>query len=329
MTVKQQVLSILEMEKGRVISGSELAERMHVSRNAVWKAVKALEAEGYEISASSGKGYCYLENNDFLSAQRICAYLPQKLQNLQIKTKKLVTSTNVILKSEAENGRFETDILLAEEQSAGKGRRGRSFYSPPQSGLYMSFLLRPQIPAESAVYITTAAAVAVAEAIEHVTGKKTEIKWVNDIFCEQKKVCGILTEASLDFETGMVAYAVLGIGINIGLPKNGFPKELQNIASSVMDGYSYDSGLRNRLAAEVIKRFYEYYENLTKKQFLHAYRERSFLIGKEITYLLGETQKCATVLDIDEEAHLVVRFLDGTVEALSSGEVSNVRRKTV
>lgn len=230
-----------------------------------------------------------------------------------------VTSTNTLLKEQAAAGAPHGTVIIAKHQTAGRGRLGRSFYSPKDTGLYMSVLLRPLIKMEEALFLTTATAVAVSDAIEKVTGERTAIKWVNDIFCHGKKVCGILTEAVPNLETEKLEYAVIGIGVNLLPPPQGFPEELQSIAASVLPKQTNDN-IQEGLATEILKQMDCHLEHLQEKSFLTEYRKRCFLIGKEVTVL--PENETALVLGIDDKAGLVVRQKDGTQRTLRTGEVS-------
>lgn len=319
MTVKERVLTLLEKNKDISLSGESMARVLSVSRNAVWKSIEALRSEGYTIEAGRNKGYRLISDGGNFSAAGISALLGEEAKRFDITIEETVTSTNTVLKAMAEQGEKEGKILIAREQTAGKGRLGRSFYSPKNSGLYISILLRPRFSARDALYITTAAAAAVSEAIDLVAGVKTEIKWVNDIYYKGKKLCGILTEASIDFESGGLHYAVLGIGINV--TEMTFPDELSDIAVSL----GADKALFAKLSAEIIKRFFGYYDNIGELRFLPEYRRRSFLIGKRITFTDNEGEKTAGVLDVDEKVRLVVREDNGNIIKLSSGEVNLVK----
>ena len=319
MTVKERVLTLLEKNKDISLSGESMARVLSVSRNAVWKSIEALRSEGYTIEAGRNKGYRLISDGGNFSAAGISALLGEEAKRFDITIEETVTSTNTVLKAMAEQGEKEGKILIAREQTAGKGRLGRSFYSPKNSGLYISFLLRPRFSARDALYITTSAAAAVSEAIDLVAGVKTEIKWVNDIYYKGKKLCGILTEASIDFESGGLHYAVLGIGINV--TEMTFPDELSDIAVSL----GADKALFAKLSAEIIKRFFGYYDNIGELRFLPEYRRRSFLIGKRITFTDNEGEKTAEVLDVDEKVRLVVREDNGNIIKLSSGEVNLVK----
>lgn len=318
-SVKDIVLDVLEHHRGEYISGGELAKTLEVSRNAVWKAIKSLEKEGYAIDAVKNKGYRLAENNDILSEQSIQKYLNKYQDVFQIEVFKSINSTNEVLKERAFGGEAEGTVLISEEQTNGKGQLGRKFYSPMGTGIYMSILLRPKMNMENALFITTSAAVAVAQAIEWVSHRKAEIKWVNDIYCNGKKVCGILTEAAFNIETSGLDYVVLGIGMNVKEPEHGFPEELADIADSIFP--ESDTDIRSQLVAEVLMRFWKYYENLEKKEFVEEYKSRSCLIGKPIIIESKEEKKEVMVMSINDQCHLIVKMADGSEEELCAGTV--------
>lgn len=318
MTVKEHILKLLENNRGKYYSGQDIAEEINVSRAAVWKAVKQLQADGYRIDAVSNKGYCMSDDNDIISADSIKKYLTVPINNIEVY--KTVTSTNDLAKQYALDLKPEGTVIVAREQTAGRGRKGRSFYSPMSTGVYISVLLRPELTAEKTLYITTAAAVAVAKAIEKISGKEAKIKWVNDIFVDGKKVCGILTEGAIDFETGKMQYAVLGIGVNIKKPENDFPSEIQNIAGSVFD--TTDKEVSSIIVAEILNNFMNYYKNLASKPFYEEYKKRMFLIGKHLTVYSGKDSYPAVAIDLDEELSLIVKDENGNIKKLNTGEVS-------
>lgn len=324
MSVKDNVLKVLIDNKGEHFSGEELAERLNVSRNAVWKAVKILREEGYKINGINNKGYCMTEDSDILSKETICKYIHSDIvDKLDIEVYKSIDSTNTRLKNMALEGEREWKILVSEEQTNGRGRMNRNFYSPSGTGIYMSILLRPDTNSKESLFITTMAAVAVADAIEKVMGINTGIKWVNDIYCSGKKVCGILTEAAMDLETGKLDYAVLGIGINIRMPQGGFPEEIRNTVTALCEeNKEYIEDLRCKIVANVINNISGLYENLEEHSFMKMYREKSVLIGKEVYILGDESREMMMVEDVDDNAYLVVRHKDGKIDKLFSGEVS-------
>ncbi|WP_428244852.1 biotin--[acetyl-CoA-carboxylase] ligase [Eubacterium sp. Marseille-QA0814] len=320
MSVKDEVLKELENNKGDYISGGQLADNLGVSRNSVWKAIKALEKSGYEINAIPNKGYCLAEKNDILSSYSIKQHL--KNPHLDISVFSSVTSTNTILKEMAEQGAKEGTVIIAEEQTAGRGRTGKQFYSPKGTGIYISILLRPDIPAEESLFLTTSAAVATARAIEDVSDKRALIKWVNDIYLEDKKACGILTEGAFNVETGKLDYAIVGIGINVCIPDGGFPDNIKDIATAIFDKQTDSINKRSILIANLLDYFMEYYKDFKSKSYVKEYIERSMIIGKTITVIEGSKTSVAKAIDIDKNCRLKVQFEDGTTKWLSSGEVS-------
>lgn len=313
MALKDDILS--ELMVNRFISGEELAEKYYVSRNSVWKAVKQLRDEGYEIEAVTNKGYCLKGDINKINAGSIRKKLKSEW-SFEILPE--TDSTNNYAKELAITGKRNKTVVITEKQSGGKGRLGRPFYSPEGNGLYMSVLFRPEINVDSAPLITSFTAVAVAEAVEKLSGQDVNIKWVNDVYMNGKKICGILTEAGFDFEGGTVDYAVIGIGINV--LGTDFPDELINIATSI----EKETGLkisRNDLAAEVLNNLENMSNGIKDKKYLDIYRKKSNVIGKRIKVTYGSQVFYAEALDINENAALIVKT-DNGIKILNSGEVS-------
>ncbi len=227
----------------------------------------------------------------------------------------VIDSTNRALKERAAEGAPEGTVLLADRQTAGRGRMGRSFYSPAGSGLYFSVLLRPRVA--DPLKITVAAGVAVAEAVQKVLGIDLKIKWVNDLYLANRKVCGILAEGAAA-ESGL-AWCVLGIGLNVYQPQEGFG-ELNEIAGALLDA-APQTELRAELAAEILNCFFAYYHDLTDPAILTEYRRRSYLQGKTVTAHRGDEVFRGKVIGIGEDAELLLQREDGETVALSSGEV--------
>ncbi|NLL00970.1 MAG: biotin--[acetyl-CoA-carboxylase] ligase [Clostridiales bacterium] len=320
MDLKQEILKILENNRGNSVNGARIAEMLNVSRSAIWKNIKQLQKEGHHINAAPNRGYCLETSNDILTAESISPYLQDKARNFHLDVRKSVTSTNTLAKEMASEGCPEGTVVIATEQTEGRGRMGRSFYSPDSTGLYLSLILRPKLDINDSLLITTSAAVAVAQAIEKLTSQDVQIKWVNDIFMNGKKVCGILTEASLNVENGGLEYAVVGIGINV-TTKN-FPKDIEEIAGSIFSEKPDNQPITSILAAELLNNLSYAMDNLTDHSYLSEYKKRSFLIGKDIYVLKGKDTLSARAIDIDYRARLVVEYPDKSIEALSSGEVS-------
>ena len=253
---------------------------------------------------------------------RIRSLLNNYAKDIDIEIVKEIDSTNDELKRQAINGQGEIKLLIAESQTKGKGTKGRSFFSPAGSGCYISFLLRPSYSAEECSLLTTAAATATAVSIEMVTGKKTQIKWVNDIYMERKKVAGILTEASFKKDGSGLEYVIIGIGVNINPPEGGFPAEIENIATSIST--EEPLYIKNALIAQIangVVFFYKYLQN-QPRLFMKAYKERLFFLGEEITVTQGNETYKATAIDIDSMCHLIVKTADGEEKTLQSGEIS-------
>lgn len=240
-------------------------------------------------------------------------------KKVNLKILETVDSTNSYLKIHAENF-SHGDVVIAKTQTNGKGRFARKFYSPENTGIYMSILLKPTLPPEFAVQITAAAAVAVSDAIEILSGKKTEIKWVNDVLINGKKVCGILTESSLNPKTAELDRVIVGIGVNVYEAINGFDDEIKEIATAVFENRMRDN--LNHLTAEIINRFSYYSETLEYKTFYKKYKERSCVTGKKIHVVSNGNITPATAKDIDDNCRLLVEYENGKQEFLNSGEIS-------
>ena len=317
---RDDVLALLQKREGDYLSGEELARGLSLSRTAVWKAIGQLRAEGYPIESVTRRGYRLLPGGDVLSAEGIQKHLRHR--ELRLEVYRSVDSTNTQLKLRAERGEPAGLVLLAQEQTAGRGRMGRSFYSPEGGGLYMSVLYRPSSPAADAVRITACAAVAVAGTIEELSGRPAQIKWVNDVLVDGKKVCGILTEAALDCESGLFRHLIVGIGVNTAVPDGDYPETLRGVAGSAFASAPLPQ-LRCRLAAGILDRLTDYMEDPGSERCFEAYRARSVVLGRRVTLLSpGRESVEAEVLGLERDYSLRVRLDDGTERFVSSGEVS-------
>ena len=338
MSTKQKILERLASNLNQSVSGQELASELSISRTAVWKAIQALQQSGHQIIANTNQGYMLCSACDVLSAEGIrnelatigehgldiqdtenpLTDLHTALPTIDLQIFDTVSSTNDLVKELAVEGKNEGLVVIASSQTKGRGRRGRSFFSPDQSGIYMSILLRPQdvLPGD-ALKITSMAAVAAALAIEDICDKTADIKWVNDILIDGKKVAGILTEASLSMENGRFEYVVLGMGVNIYPPDNGFPADILDIATSVLLEPQF--GCKNKLVANFLAYFFNFYQHGIDYQ--NLYRSKSLVIGKDIWVIKGDERLAARAIDLDGD-QLVVEYLDHTIETLTSGEIS-------
>ena len=264
----------------------------------------------------AGDSVVYSKANE----DEIRKHLSSYAKDIDIEIVKEIGSTNDELKHQAINGQDEIKLLIAESQTKGKGTKGRYFFSPADTGCYMSFLLRPGFSAEDCTLLTTAAAAATAGAIETVTGQKAQIKWVNDIYFDKKKVAGILTEAAFKKDGSGLKYAIVGIGVNINPPNGGFPSDIENIATSITTDESLY--IKNSLIAQIANGFVYFYKYLDKKLFLPEYKKRLFFLGEEIAVTQGDETYQATAVDIDSMCHLIVRTANGEERTLHSGEIS-------
>ena len=276
MTTKERILALLEENRGTPLSGEVLAEELGVSRTAVWKAIKDLQKAGHAIAAAQNRGYTLDTDSEVLSEQGVRLFLRNKSLNLVVAQE--LESTNLTAKQMAAAGAPHGTLVVADSQTAGRGRRGRSFASPPGTGLYLSMVLRSALPMQSAVLVTSAAAVAVCRAVERAAGKRLDIKWVNDLFYRGKKCCGILTEAAADVETGGVDYLVVGIGLNLLPPEGGWPEELSEIAASIFTPGEHVG--RCRIAAAIADELLALCTALPDTSFMAEYRARNLVPGR-------------------------------------------------
>ncbi|MBQ8013098.1 MAG: biotin--[Treponema sp.] len=353
MSTKNRVLeSLLSLKKDEFLSGEELASLCHVSRTAIWKAIRSLEDDGYKIEAVTNRGYKILSSPDKLNGEELSRLLAGCTSSpLTVFTFDTIDSTNSEAKRRAvEVGAFRDgegnltekgksahiSLYASESQTGGKGRLGRTFVSSADVGVYFSLLYSPKKGVKNPALYTAAAAVAVSRAIKNLYGENPSIKWVNDIFLAGKKISGILVEGIANFETGIIDAAVVGIGIN--LRKNpALSGEITKIAGSVEEAKitkneKLPEVSKNRVIAEVIRnliQFYDSFENedeSLKKQMITEYRESSMLIGQKVTVnpVAGSSFESygARVKEITPEIKLLVERENGELKELSSGEVS-------
>lgn len=319
-TTKEKVLKALEDEPGG-ISGQRLGMRLGLSRCSIWKAVKALQNQGYEIEAVTNRGYRLIKKVDTLDAGEI-----SRLSGGRVTVFDSVPSTNIIAKEQAAGGAPQGTVIMANHQSAGRGRRGRSFASAGES-IYLSAVLRPEMDFSHAPLVTAAAAVAVYNAIASVCGKDCGIKWVNDLFLNGKKICGILTEAVTNMESGDIDSVIVGIGVNFSGKSSDMPEDIREIAGFVFENEPA-SATRNALAAAIIKNLIEESKHLEERGFIESYRAHSIVIGQRIEFNRENTLVSAVALGIDENCGLEILRSDGIKETLTAGEIS-IRKEKV
>jgi len=255
---------------------------------------------------------------NILSAKKIRDNLKTEYQEIGISVFDCIDSTNDEAKRQWKETKTAPAIYVSDAQTAGRGRRGRSFYSPGGTGIYMSLLLQPESGLEDAVHITTATAVVVAKVLKQYLGAEVGIKWVNDLYFKNKKVCGILTEAVMEANPTEMPAVVVGIGINLSTEV--FPEELQEIAGGF--GVTANVVERNELVARIANGLLDFAKDLKDCSFVDEYRELSIVLGKEIRYNDGDVLIRARALDIDSEGGLMVELADGSVKVLKTGEIT-------
>lgn len=259
---------------------------------------------------------------DALDITAIQARLPEPFQTLEIETALEVSSTNTLLKARAQAGTARDCALIACAQTAGRGRMGRAFHSPADTGVYVSALLHPHVGAAEAALLTAAAGVAAARAAEELCQSEARIKWINDIFVGGKKVAGILAEAATSSANPVApAYVVLGAGFNVRDPEGGFPSELAGVAGSLFGAAEAPLRARETLAGAFLAELLSLYAALPGRSFLSEYRRRCFVLGERVDVVCADFVYPALALDIDDDARLIVQADDGAIRRLNAGEV--------
>lgn len=314
MSLKSEVLSYLCAHDDEYVSGEVLAQKFNKSRAAVWKAIKSLQSDGVHIEAVTNRGYRLLPDNDIFDGEAIKKDIDFDCRVVFYDT---IDSTNTQAKRMITDGADDVFLVVAAEQTAGRGRQGKSFYSPADTGVYMTLVVHPNTAIQNAVGITTATCVAVCKAIEKTTDITPQIKWVNDVYVNDKKICGILTEAVTDFETQTVSSVVIGIGINISTEH--FPDGIENASS--LNANVKRARLVAAVANELNRLVYADFSD-----YIDYYREHSMLIGRDIYFIKNGEKTYAKAIAIDSDGALEVELENGERETLRSGEIT-VRRK--
>ena len=326
MTVsKERVLEALRARTGAFLSGEELSRELGLSRTAVWKAVDALRRGGYEIEARTGLGYRFSAAPDALTEVEIrsCLGSTDRVGRTLVCLAE-VDSTNTRAKQLAMEGAADGTVVIADCQTAGRGRMNRAFQSPRGKGVYLTALLRPDLPVERLLPVTAMTGVAVCDAVERLCGVRPGLKWPNDPVLNGKKLCGILTEMSMEAETGHLQYLVVGIGVNVRQTAEDFTPEVAALATSLSREVGHPVS-RPALAAALIEeldRLYAALEAGDLARYLAAYRKSCVNLGRTVQLLSGGQRETAEAVDIDGDFGLVVRGADGRTRTVRSGEVS-------
>lgn len=321
--MKNAVLDELKKNKGKYISGEELSKKIGVSRTSVWKYINKLKEEGYVIESSTNKGYVLIESPDALYPNEIKGLMNTKLIGKEIIFLESVDSTNNYAKKMGEGEFQEGTLIIAEEQTAGRGRLGREWISPKGKGIWMTIMLKPDIKPEQAAQITLIAAFAVVLGIKNICNIDAMIKWPNDVVVNGKKLCGILTEMGAEIDR--INYLIAGIGINANIDEKDFADSGLNIATSIKIQKGRDID-RKLLISDIIKNFEELYINFIEKgsieYIIKDYKKVSATLGKDVRILEKGEEWHGLALDINNQGHLIVKMDDGTIKEISSGEVS-------
>lgn len=320
---REKVLALLTEKRGEALSGEAMSRELGISRAAVWKAVEALRQEGYVIASAPNRGYCLQSAPDRLREGELSGPLTDCRLGHPLLCFECIDSTNTECKRRAMAGAPDGLVAVAEEQTGGKGRKGRAFLSPKGKGLYLSALLRPELSPAEVTDITAWVAVAVCDGIQASCGVRPRIKWTNDLVLNGKKLCGILTEIALEGESHALDYLVPGIGINVSQTPEDFGPELAATATSL----SYELGRpvrRADLAVQVIKALDRMYAGFprNRQEYLDKYRADCLTPGNQVQLVTPNSRREAFAVEIDDQFRLVVEFPDGTRQALSAGEVS-------
>lgn len=311
---------MLRESKG-YLSGQQLCDRLGVSRTAVWKTIGQLKEEGYEIQAVRNKGYRLVQGADVITRAELESSMDSDWAGSNLVYYDSTDSTNNRARQLAEEGAPHGTLVVADSQTAGKGRRGRHWEAPDGTGIWMTLILRPDMEPQSASMLTLVAAMAVAEAIRHITGLEAVIKWPNDIVCNGKKAVGILTEMSTEAE--WIRYVIVGIGINVNM--EAFPGDLGQTATSLKLELGC-SVKRSPLIGAVMKAFEKYYAMFEAdgdlSGMVDTYNAWSANAGRQVRVLDPAGEYRGEALGIDSQGALLVKCSEGEVKSVISGEVS-------
>ncbi len=319
MSTKEKVLLMLIENQDQFVSGEKIATELEISRNSIWKAINKLKDDGYNIISISNKGYSLSLSSDTLSKEGLLSLVKNR-NDFEVELFDTIDSTNTYLKNKLQKTNDKKQLVISKHQSSGKGRLGRSFYSPSDSGLYFSLGFIPSIDFTDISLVTSIAAVALCKAIDDVLFIKCSIKWVNDLIYKSKKVSGILTEASLSIENSMIENIVIGVGVNLYQPSLGFPSDIASKAGWLLE--SEYINCKNKLVASFINHFFEFYNNYDQKNIMNNYRSRSLVLNKNVSITYNNSKIKGKVIDITDKNELVLLKEDNEILHINSGEVT-------
>lgn len=318
--MKAEILSLLR-DRGDYVSGQELCEHFNVSRTAVWKAINQLKKEGYCIQAVQNRGYLLETEDEVFGQHELESRMDTEWAGHPVTFYDTVNSTNLRAKQDAENGASEGALVVADMQTAGRGRRGRTWNSPAGINVYFTLILKPEYVPDKASMVTLVMAMAVAEGIRKTCGVEAGIKWPNDIVINGKKVCGILTEMSV--ERDFIHHVVIGVGINVGLQE--FAPEIAATATS-LQAECGEKISKAELVVNVMKAFEKYYDRFKRNTDLSMLMEdyNALLVNREreVCVLDPGGKYTGVSRGINDTGELLVELEDGSMKAVYAGEVS-------
>ncbi len=321
--MRDKILKVLVDNRDEFLSGEAISSYLGITRSAVWKHIKALQQDGFEIESRPGLGYRLLalpEELDLISLNEI---MKTQIMGKSIELHQVIDSTNNRARELALEGADEGTLIIAETQLEGRGRLSRSWISPRGKGIWMSLILKPDLSPDQAPHITAIAAVAIRKALNRATGLDIGIKWPNDIIIDGKKVCGILTEMHADIDR--IYYVVVGIGINVNMTQEDLPVELSSTATSLRIALGRNLDRRQLIALimeEIEEIYYTYLENRDFKQILDLCRQYSVTLNRPVKVIGRDTSFEGFAVDFDEDGSLLVKKEDGNIIKVMSGDVS-------
>ena len=319
--LRSDILSMLRENMGIFVSGEELGRRFSVSRAAIGKQIQRLRLEGYDIESAVSVGHRLLKSPDLLRPEEVCPQLTTGIFGKELHYFSSLGSTNDEAKKLAVSGSPEGTLVITEEQTGGRGRLSRGWFSPTAKGIWFSVVLRPPFPPQEAPKCTLMTAVALNRAIREITGVPCGIKWPNDILCNDRKLVGILTEMSAEMDA--INHVVIGMGINVNISAGDFPPDLQTIATSLL----LETGApvsRLDLFVKILAKLEEVYLVVRNRGFsavLDAWRQESITLGRQVRVVGLDKSFCGQAIDIDPDGALLVST-DSGVERVLAGDVS-------
>ncbi|HYA15181.1 MAG TPA: biotin--[acetyl-CoA-carboxylase] ligase [Syntrophales bacterium] len=326
MSTKHQLLIYLKEGKDTWVSGEYLAHRMAISRTAIWKHIRNLKEDGYIIESSPKKGYLLRQSSDLLLVNEIQEGLTTIIfGKVDIAYFRETDSTNLRAKLLASDGAPEGTVVVAESQTRGRGRRGRSWFSPSGEGIYTSIILRPSISPNEAPKLTLMASVAVAETLLSMTSlKNINIKWPNDILINGRKIAGILTEISMEMDR--IDYIVVGVGINVNTPYKSLPLDIQDIATSVLmeTGKPFPRIALLRAYLEWLEIYYDTFKTRGFEPIMNRWKSLADIVGHRVSVDMIDRVRVGEVIDIDKDGFLILKEDAGSIERIISGDVTLV-----